>query len=64
MILRTLDTLKDEQASQVMISKKILVGIDTVTFPIDIFIMKVEENVQVSQVLKKPLLSSNKHGLT
>lgn len=54
-----LDGMQDEEGGQVMVVTNVLVGIETFTFPIDFVILNIEEDLQASHVLIKPLLSSN-----
>ena len=54
-----LDRLKFEEVSQVMAIENILVKIDTFTFPIDFVTWGIEEDLQNSHILKRPLLSSS-----
>lgn len=54
-----LDGMQDEEGGQVMVVTNVLVGIDTFTFPIDLVILNIKEDLQASHVLIKPPLSSN-----
>ena len=54
-----LDKLKFEEVSQVMAIENILVKIDTFTFPMDFVTWGIEEDLQNSHILRRPLLSSS-----
>ena len=53
------DKLKFEKESQVMAIENILVKIDTITFPMDCMTWGIERDLQNSQILRRPLLSSS-----
>ena len=53
------DELKVEEESQVMVIEKVLVKIDTFTFPMDFVTWGIEGDLQNSQILKRPLPSSS-----
>ena len=51
------DKLKFEEESQVMAIENILVKIDTFTFPMDFVTWGIEEDLQNSYILRRPLPS-------
>ena len=53
------DKLKFEEESQVMAIENILVKIDIFTFPLDFVTWGIEEDLQNSHILRRPLLSSS-----
>ena len=53
------DKLKFEEENQVMAIENIFVKIDTFTFPIDFVTWGIEGDLQNSQILRRPLLSSS-----
>ena len=53
------DKLKFEEESQVMVIENILVKIDTFTFPMDFVTWGIEEDLQNSYTLRKPLPSTS-----
>ena len=53
-----LNNLKDEE-SQVMAIEKVLVKIDTFTFPMDFVTWGIEGDLQNSHILRRPLSSSS-----
>ena len=57
------DKLKFEEESQVMAIENILVKIDTFTFLMDCVTLGIEEDLQNSQILRKPLPSSSKEWI-
>ena len=54
-----LDKLKFEEVSQVMAIENIFVKIDTFTFPMDFVTWGIEEDLQNSHTLRRPLLSAS-----
>ena len=53
------DELKVEEESQVMVIEKVLVKIDTFTFPMDFVTWGIEGDIQNSHILRRPLPSSS-----
>ena len=53
------DKLKFEEESQVMAIEKVLVKIDTFTFPIDFVAWGIEGDLKILKILKRPLHSSS-----
>ena len=54
-----MDELKVEEESQVMAIENVLVKIDTFTFPMDFVTWGIEEDLQNSHILRRPLPSSS-----
>ena len=52
-----MDELKVEEEIQVMAIEKVLVKIDTFTFPVDFVTWGIEGDLQNSHILKRPLPS-------